>query len=166
LSLTVRIEIFSGQISLPGAATPEYQTDRTMTAGFEVLAARPASLIHPVFDPKLTAAVKASLSPRGFQYRLKDHTLGGSIQFNNPPMNLAFDVIALYGGKEHQVGEVTYHFPGGTGADVISGFFNDVPPAKVDLILRPSRQAALDTVDIYSYWNQEMMYPNVLVAQK
>ena len=59
---------------------------------------------------------------------------------------------------------MTYHFPAGTSAYGISGFFADPPPAKIDLALRPSKQAVTDTVDIYSYWNQEMMFPNVPVA--
>jgi hypothetical protein len=164
LSLTIRIEIFSGPMDSRGVNVLEYQTDRTFTGNFEVLPVIPVNLIRPIFDPKLSAVVKASLSPRGFQYRLKDHSLDGTIQFNNPPIDLAFDVIALYGGKEHRLGEVTYHFPAGTSAYGISGFFADPPPAKIDLALRPSKQAVTDTVDIYSYWNQEMMFPNVPVA--
>jgi hypothetical protein len=35
----------------------------------------------------------------------------------------------------------------------------------VDIILRPSEQAARDTVDQYRFWNQELVYPNVPVAQ-
>jgi len=164
LSLTLRIEISTGPMDLPGANTLQYQTDRLLTGNFEVLPVRPVNLIRTIFDPKLSAVVKASLSPRDFHYRLKDHSLEGTIQFNNPPMNLAFDVVALYGGKEHRLGEVMYHFPAGTGSYGISGFFSDPPPAKIDLVLRPSEQAVTDTVDIYSYWNQEMMFPNIPVA--
>jgi hypothetical protein len=166
LGLTIRIEIFTDPMDLPGASTFRYQTDRTLTDNFEVLSVRPVNLIRTIFDPKLSAVVKASLSPRDFHYRLKDHFLDGTIQFTHPPMNLAFDVIALYGGKEHRLGEMTYHVSPPTGGYGISGFFTDPPPARVDLVLRPSEQAAADTVDIYSYWNQEMMYPNVPVAQQ
>jgi hypothetical protein len=166
LSLTICAEVFTGQMYLPGASTLQYQTDRTLSANFEVLPVRPVNLIRTIFDPKLSAVVKASLSPRDFRYRLKDHFLDGTIQFTNPPMNLAFDVIALYGGKEHRLSEMTYRVSPGTGGYGVSGFFTDPPPAKIDLVLRPSEKVAADTVDIYSYWNQEMMFPNVPVAQQ
>ncbi len=165
LSLMLRIEIFTGPMDLSGSSISQYQTDRTLTGKFEVLPVLPVNLIRPIYDPKLSAVVKASLSPRDFHYSLKYHSLEGSIQFNNPPMNLAFDVVALYGGKEHSLGEVVYHSPAGIGGYGISGSFADPPPAKIDLVFRPSKQAATDTVDIYSYWNQEMMFPNVSVAQ-
>ena len=90
LSLTIRIEIFSGPMDSPGVNMFEYQTDRTFTGNFEVLPVIPVNLIRPIFDPKLSAVVKASLSPRGFHYRLKDHSLDGTIQFNNPPIEPRF----------------------------------------------------------------------------
>ncbi|MGD0140984.1 MAG: hypothetical protein ABSD28_19140 [Tepidisphaeraceae bacterium] len=165
LSATMRIEIFNGSMGGPGLSTLEYQSDRTMTGGFEVLASKPANLIQPIFDRKLAAAMKAAVTPQAFRYSLKDHRFEGTIQFNNPPMSLACDVIARYGGKEHRVGEVTYHFPAGTGGYSTSGSVPDPPPATVDVILRPSEQAAVDTVDIYSYWSQEIVFPNVPVAR-
>jgi hypothetical protein len=165
LSVTVRIRIFNGSMSAPGLSTLEYQSDRTMTGNFEVVATRLANLIQPVFDRKLAAAMKAAVTPQAFRYSLKYHMFEGTIQFNNPPMSLACDVIARYGGKEHQVGEVTYHFPAGTGGYSTSGSVPDPPPATVDVVLRPSEQAAVDTVDIYSYWSQEIVFPNVPVAR-
>jgi len=165
LCVTVRIEIFTGSMGAPGASTLEYRSDRTITGNFEVVATRPANLLQPVFDPKLAAAVKAAVTPQAFSYSRKDRMLGGMIQFNSPPVNLACDVIARYGGKEHQISEVTYHAPGGTNGYSISGSVPDPPPATVDVILRPSEKAAEDTVDIYSYWNQEMVFPNVPVSR-
>lgn len=165
LRLTLRIEIFSGPMNVPGAGKLEYLIDRNLTGQFEVLAIQPANFIQPIFDPKLSALVKASLSPQGFGYSRSSHVLDGTIGFVHPPMNLAYDVIALYGGKEHPLGEVAYHFPGGTGGYGISGFFDDPPPPTIDLILRPSRKAAVDTVDINSYWNQETVFPNIPVGQ-
>jgi hypothetical protein len=166
LSVTVRIEIFNGPMNPPGAATLEYQCDRTMTGNFEVVATKPANLIQPVFDRKLAAAMKAAVTPQNLRYSRKDRMLDGMIQFNNPPMSLAFEVIARYGGKEHRLGEVTYHSPAGVSGYSTSGSVADPPPATVDVILRPSEQAADDTVDIYSYWNQEMVFPNVPVARR
>ena len=165
LSVTVHIEIFNGSMNGPGTVTLEYQCDRTMIGSFEVVATKPANLIQPVFDPKLAAAMKAAVTPQAFRYSLKDHMLEGTIQFNNPPMNLAYEVIARYGGKEHRVGEVTYHAPAGTSGYSTSGSVPDPPPATADVILRPSEKAAVDTVDIYTYWNQEMVFPNVPVAR-
>jgi hypothetical protein len=166
LSLTMRIEIFTGPMELPGASKYQYQTDRTLTGQFEALAVKPVNFIRPIFDAKLAAAIKTSVTPNDFHYRPATRSLDGQIEFKGPPINLAFDVIALYGGKEHRIGEVTCHsFPVGSSSYNVSGFFTDPPPAKIDLILLPSEQAAADTVDINSYWNQELMYPNIRVAQ-
>jgi hypothetical protein len=163
--MTVHIEIFTGTMDQPGASALEHQSDRTMTGNFEVVAAKTTKIIQPVSDPKLAVAMYAAITPTNFHYGPKDHRLQGTIIFNNPPMSLAYDVFVRYGGKEHPFGEVMYHSPAIPCNYGTSGLMSDPPPAAVDVILRPSEHAAVDTVDIYSYWNQEMVFRNVPVAQ-
>ena len=74
--------------------------------------------------------------------------------------------LLFMGERSIRLGEVTCHHSRGRHQLLqVSGFFADPPPARIDLVLRPSKQAATDTVDINSYWNQEMMYPNIPMAQ-
>jgi hypothetical protein len=165
VSLTFRIEIFSGAFDAPGS-TPLYRSDRTVTGGFEVLATRPANLIQAVFDPKRAVAIKAAIALEPLHFNAGNgNSFTGSIDFRTIPVNFAFDVYARHGGTEWSLGTVTCS--AGTGPWDCSVFGKgdaSIPPT-VDIILRPSEKAARETVDEYSYWNQELIYQNVPVAR-
>lgn len=163
LIATVRFQVFRGGMPPSSGGTLEYQVDRTLTCPFEVVSA-PVNLIRPIFDPKLSAAMKASIIPTSIIYSRNNHSLECQFQIKNAPANIACEVFAIYGGREHSLGGITHQFSIAGGMYETSGFFTDPPPATIDLILRPSRKAAADTVDLNSYWNQEIMFAKVPVT--
>jgi hypothetical protein len=167
ISVTFRIEIFSGPFDLPGSI-PLYQSDRTLTGNFEVVTMKPGDLVQPIFDPKLAATVKSVIVPQSFHFNARNgNSFEGNILFVGAPVNFAFDVYVRYGGRDQRLGAVTCSARGGvfSNGDFVSGKGKPPVPAMVDIILRPSEQAARDTVDQYRFWNQELVYPNVPVAQ-
>lgn len=155
VQFVARIQIFAAPNS-----TLLYQFNRTLSASFEVLASKPNGLMKPMSDPRLAAAVRAAVNLESLDSYAGD--LEGSVSIKSPPVNLAFDVFVRYGGAEYQVGEVT----GSAGEDtdiMFSGRPKEPVPGAVDVILRPSEKAARGTVDMYTYWNQELVYTNVPV---
>jgi hypothetical protein len=157
----------SGPFGLPGSLQL-YQSDQTLTGNFEVVTMKPGDLVKPIFDPKLAAVVKAAIVPQSFRFNARNgSSFEGNILFIAAPVNLAFDVYVRYGGSEQRLGTVTCSAQGGvfSNAYYVTGKGRPPVPRMVDIILRPSEQAARDTVDQYRYWNQELVYPNVPVAQ-
>lgn len=164
LGVTFRIEIFT--VSPTGSRALLYQNDPTMTGNFEVIATKPANPVHAIYDPKLAATMNAAISPGEFDFYAKTHSFGGAINFKNPPVDIADDLIARYAGSEHRLGAITHKANSGYSSWSTTAILNDPPPATVDIILRPSEAAARNTADIYTYWNQEMVFPNILVKPR
>jgi hypothetical protein len=109
--------------------------------------------------------VKAAVSPAGFAYARGSRQLNGSINFTNPPVDFAFDVFVRYGGKEYPMGQVSCRSGPGMNCYGIVIVASDPAPKQIDVILRPSRQAAAGTVGLYSYWNKEIVFKNVPVKE-
>jgi hypothetical protein len=163
MAATVTVEVFQGQPGVtPGNSI--YHGDQTTTAPFEVLATRPDNFLTPVSDPKLVPLVQAAMVVQSMRFVSTNHNLlECQIQVNSAPTDLAFDVFASYGGVERSLGSLTVA-QGGTTSYGVSGDDNPLPPAAVDIILRPSEKAARNSVMLKSYWNQEVVIQNVPVS--
>lgn len=164
IALTFKIETCRGPMDSVANSKLLYQSTRTLSGQFEVLANKPDGLIQAISDPKLTGAMKAAIVPESFHFNPHGGNLSGPIHLLAPPANVALDVYVKYGGAEHQLGTVTC-LAGANIYDSISGNLPGPVPAMVELILRPSERAARMTADEYSFWNQELTFPNIPVAQ-
>jgi hypothetical protein len=158
------IKVYSGPMDAVARGNLLYQSTRTLSGQFQVLADKPAGLIQAISDPKLAQAMQAAIVPESFHFNPHAGNFSGTIQLRSPPANVAFDVFVRYGGKEFPLGTVTC-LAGATFFDSVFGTAPAPVPASVNLILRPSERAARMTVDEYSFWNQELTFNNVPVAQ-
>jgi hypothetical protein len=162
---TLHVEIFGGSMRRPPGGPALFTTTRVLTGSFEVVPAGSKDVIKALFDPSRQAAVEAAVSTAGFAYAHGSRQLNGSINFTNPPVDLAFDVFVRYGGKEFPMGQVNCRgAPGMDGYGIVS-VVSDPAPKQIDVILRPSRAAAAGTVGLYSYWNKEMVFKSVPVKE-
>jgi len=161
LTLTFHVEVFNSRFDVPN--TPLYRTDRFFTNDFDVLAAEPADFVRPFVDPAAAAGVKSAIVPSSFRYSRSQKSLVGDLDLRIQPANLAFDVLAIFGGAEHPMGQVTYNPADGVSSCSVFGNLASPPPAQIDLLLRPSAEAARQTVDLTSYWNAEIRCTNVPV---
>lgn len=134
-----------------------------------------ATSIELVDDPSMRERVLKSLSLTEGLRISKSGTsnasqIGYGIRCMNPPMDLAFDLIARErlgddapagtAAREWLVGTVA--FSGGGSHNHGGG--NNVPgfdAAAVDLVLRPSVQAAQGTLGIYKIWDGEVVFRDV-----
>jgi hypothetical protein len=163
-TLTCRVEIFDGSFDSTTAALL-YRVDRTLSGNFEVLATEPNGYMQPLFDPKLVAAMAAAIKPLLFRYNVKQKSLDGQFNISGLPVNLACDVFLRFGGNETKFSAMACraNSPCQYG---VGGPVKGPVPATIDIILRPSEKAARQTVDFQSYWNQEIVFPNIPVSQK
>lgn len=163
---TARVEVFNGPLGDTGRSSRLYVADRQLPADFAVVRRDKGDLIRAVFDPKSEPAVKAAVSPKGFEYSAKSRQLGGEIQFQNPPTDMAFEVWARYAGKEVSLGLVSCRGIAGMSGYSVSNAVDPPPPATIDVILVPSEKAAANTVDLYSYWNEKLEFKNIPVGKR
>lgn len=165
IGLTFKIEIYQGPMDSVANSKLLYQSKRTVTGQFEELSDKPAGLIQALSDPKLASAVKAAIVPESFHFNPHSGNFSGTIHVRTPPTNLAFDVCVRYGGADHPLGSVTCLAGTANLFESVSGTAPGPVPAAVDVILRPSEQDARMTADEYSFWDQELTFPNISVAQ-
>ena len=169
LSLTERIDVYSGPCFRPALGKLECQILRTMTADFTVLAQKPANLMVGVNDPKLASAMASAIQSARFHYEAQLNNQTQCIfEIHNPPVGIAADVLVRYDGKESPQGQIMCPFFPGAG---YAGFYRltvdvkDLTGNAVDIILRPNEALARQTVDIYHYWNREIVISNVPVKR-
>ncbi len=89
----------------------------------------------------------------------------------NRPMDFAFDVVLKNAQKEWRVGPLTsgthggsmqYYFNGGDKQRPVYGTVSGFRGGKVDVVLRPSEKAALQTTDVTRIYGQEIVFKDVI----
>jgi hypothetical protein len=163
LELTLRVKIFKGQFD---RGTLVYSADQKLSASFEILPSKPDSFISSVFDPKLATAVKAAVGPPRISVKADGHSLDGDIPFNDPPVDLAYDVYASYAGEEQFIGRIVWTIGDGDPDYILSCELRRPAPTSMDIILRPTELAARVSVKQYSVWNQELIFHDVAVVKE
>jgi len=135
--------------------------------------------IELVDDPGMRERVLKALSLsqglRVSQSSVSDASqMGFGIRCMNPPMDLAFDLIARERlpadapsgavPREWLIGSVAFS-AGGSHNHGGGNLAADFDPTAVDLLLRPSVKAAQGTLSIYKIWNGEVVFRDVPLIQ-
>lgn len=165
VALTFRVEVLSGPFDSPSSALL-LRDDRALTGTFQVVTKAPPEFIGPIFDPKLEPAMKAGIKAEDFRYEIKSKWINGQIDSSSLPANIAYEVFARYGGAEQSLGYITCNAGSGGSDYGVAASPKTPPPAKIDLVLRPGAKVARGTVDMQSFWNEEIVLPGVPVTSK
>jgi hypothetical protein len=173
LALNIQMSLTNGAGARSSAPAALYSSTRALSASFDVVPQQPDP-VTPVFDPNLAPALKSRLTPAPF-VSVRANSLYVPINPAGTPVDFAFDVIARYGGADHRLASVAWctqtateyldNVAGGTMYPIILPPASN-PPAAIDVILKPDEQAARQTLDIYTFWNQEIDYLNVPVQTR
>ena len=136
---------------------------------FELLAPD-VPAVEPVTDTALRERVAAAVSVT--RISVMGSMLRAYVNCNNPPIDLSFDVIVRVDGKEWVAGGVTCR--AGETQTRGSTFFPTRQPSRdgldprmlgerktVDVILRPSAEAAARSPDIVRYWGEAIVIEGV-----
>jgi hypothetical protein len=124
--------------------------------------------VKVIHDPSLRAGVEAALSCNQATYGPSWNAkhLGIQIDVGPLPVGVGYDVYALIRGKEVKLGGIACPKKPNTGG---FGFGNEVNPPfddpTVDLILKPSVDAAIGTTDTFEIWDGEVTIKNVKVTR-
>ena len=121
--------------------------------------------VASVIDPSLRAAVRASILPQNkptiYRFKQGDETRA-FLEFDHyPPIDCMFDVFLRSGSREWKAGRLQYCAAEGL---VHLAMLTGVDGDRVDLILRPTAQAAAETLGITRIWGEEVVIPNVKVV--
>lgn len=151
--------------------------DLTLTTEFEVLESKPDGHIELTARPDLEAAVTECFAVRGTFVSVRADrsdprgvcpTLNGWIDVTGSlPVDVAFDVMAVFDDRRAHLGHITagrgdYRIP-----PLALRFKGDIPfdtPAVVDILLSPSEDAAMETVDLFKIWGGEVRFQNIEVS--
>jgi hypothetical protein len=123
------------------------------------------STVEAVIDPALRDRVAAAISVRNA--RVMGSRIDLYIDTDPPPIDLGFDVFARAGEREWRAGILTataayplalqraVHLRGLVREDYIAS--EEIPDSSsVEVILRPSAEAAIRSPDIVRYWGEEV----------
>lgn len=171
-------------LSIGGAAgrapaTPIHTSMRTLRTTVEALDQPLAALVALSRSPKLDADVPLSLRPESFRVRpagrggVADRlrrlsglsrrgasTLSGRIHVVRPPIDLAFDIVAVWDGGQQTIDGFTVP----AGVQTAISFESELPVAvgaAVAVVLRPNRERAAATPDITAIWGGELRMTNL-----
>jgi hypothetical protein len=86
-----------------------------------------------------------------------------TISVNHLPVGVGYDVFAMVNGKEYKISSFAAPSNGRFGGYGSMGELPFNTPEKVDLILKPSTDAALGTVDTFEIWDGQIVIKNVPV---
>lgn len=120
--------------------------------------------VRVINDPALGSQVAAALSvtDAGYARWSKKH-LNVSVNVNNPPVGVGFDIYARIDGKETKLS--SFAAPAGkrnsgwgAGGDV-----ENLTASRMDVVLRPSTQAATNTTNVFEIWDGEVVISDVAI---
>lgn len=137
-----------------------------LEAKFEVLETEPDDFMKPVDDPSLKENLLISVRPQDLALAGDPKTFTWTIAMTGLPMNVAFDVYVRVGTREQHLGVVSGRPERGTHYHSSENSWNHEPVDTVDVILRSSEEMARKTIDIYEFWEGELVHEDVPVEIK
>lgn len=173
ITIKQRIEIHTGPFGQESAGGLLHETVVPLTAPFEVLPAAPEGYVKSIADSGLTDALRDCIKPTDFRYKTdRQPRLEGTLEISKPPVNIAFEVIFRINDREYNAGSIHKIKGESTHWGVSKSWWDprEKPPADpfttCDVILRGSEKAARGTVDLFEFWDGELVYKDVPVTVK
>jgi hypothetical protein len=123
-------------------------------------------------DPSLRPAMEKAISVRDASYgqSWNPKSLNVTVSIAAPiPAGIGYDVYTTIGGKEYKIG--SFARPARNGPNVSQGFGfggHDIPPfddSTIDLVLKPSVDAAIGTSDTFEIWDGQIIVKDVPVKR-
>ena len=155
LKMSVNVEIYPGP-NQRGEVIAE--TKVTISDTMTLLPADQPT-VTVIKDPSHRAAIekalKISYGPKLGEWQ-KGY-LSCTIGVDGPPVGIGYEVFARWGGQEKKLGRFAApagkrNHGYGTGTEV-----GELTAEKIDLILRPSIDAAISTTDVFEIWDGEIV---------
>ncbi len=162
---TARVRVFQGPSFEEELSTLLGAYTRDVTVRFEVLAEAPPDLLEPQPAPQHASALRDAI-------RIEIECDGRSgwlrIEAEETPVAVAFDVFLVVDGEDRYARSFDAQAGGGPrgwNSDLAVPGFCDDPPEQCTVILRASQRAAKESIDIFAYWEGELVFEAVPVTR-
>jgi hypothetical protein len=161
LAMTVQVEVFDGSPEDRKKATRLHQAEVLLESSFELLPTEPADYVRLINDPSMKEPLRSAITPKDLRPSSRNKGVRFVLECRNVPVSVAFDVLARVDGREHTVS--TLQLAKGGSTNWHSSADQLPQQGTFDLILRSSKKAAMETVDLFEIWQGELIYPNMSV---
>jgi hypothetical protein len=153
LEANITVQIYHAPLG--SAGKPTWSKDLTLKSTLKVLPKNAGDMVKLVDKPELADRIKKCLRVDQFN-KNPDGRIELGVQLEKPPVNVAFSIFAKVGDKEVRVGDVA----GDTstnGGTFMSPSEGDIPPGKMQLILRSDPAVARKTINLVEIWKGEIV---------
>ncbi|UCG16982.1 MAG: hypothetical protein JSV19_02895 [Phycisphaerales bacterium] len=167
MTIAVHVGLYEGNFSEREASDLRYETDTSVEAAFEVLGPDAEDIVSVVDDSALKEEVTACITPRDFRTRSWGRSdrinLEGMVDIASAPVGVAFEVFARFGRREFSLGSIACKADGSHHSSGVNGTVTEPLGETFDLILRGSRDAAESSLDVFEFWEGEVIFEDVPV---
>lgn len=163
--IRIDYKLTAGRGMLPTSEAPVGEQSRTIHLAADVTVVKNPPPILLLTAPD-AATIQSNFSAYDFRLSSAGY-LEGMIKNCNAQIPMAFKVFARTNGKEYPMGDVQFNqsAPGGAcwgvNLDRVPSHFT----GPIDLILRSSEEAAIQTPDMTQIWKGEVVIANIPVRQ-
>ena len=163
--VTVPVRIYAGKFNRPEESRLCYEEQVALEADFELLATEPPDYLTPIRNPELAAKLKAAIVVESITPPTKmNSNCKLKFRLSNLPVNVAFDVLARMGDQERHL--TSMKLPKGTSTRFSTGFAAPLPSEPFDLVLRSNEALARTTVDMFEFWEGELVYEDANIEKR
>ena len=165
MTIAVHVELYEGNFGEREASGFCYETDTLVEAAVEVLGPDAEDIISVVDNPALKDEVTACITPQDFRthaWGSSDRiTLEGMVDIGPAPVGVAFEVFARFGAREFPLGRLARKAGSPRHGSGLSCTVTEPLSETFDLVLRGSRQAAENSLDVFEFWEGEVIFEDV-----
>ena len=170
LRAVVRVRIFHGGTNLdehdPAARLMD-EREVKLAATTEVLPQAVPGYVAAVDDPNLAKYIRKGIALTNFESGPGRKGLSGEISVSSGvPVALAFDAFVRAGGRESRLTSITLPRGGSTTFRVHDRDIDLGDAREIDVVLRGSEAVARRTVDLFEFWNGELVFEAVPVTDR
>lgn len=165
LRVDVLLRVYRGPLGDENAATLLLETTQPLEAPFEVLAEEPPDLLVPIRAPEMQVQLEQLLSVA--KVECFSSGVGVEIHANAVPVSIAFDIYVRHAGGEQYIASIAEAASSGGHGWHTGGPQLDVcadAPTTCTVVLRSSARAAKTSIDVFKYWEGELVFEDVPVT--
>lgn len=163
LHVTATVGVFddSNMITKPCISTGQID----IPAAFTLLPSDQPS-VRIIDSAKWQSSIHESLKPHLYRDNRRESLIDCMILTKHPPLGVGFNVDLRFNGQTLDLGSFACPADSDQGWKVIGAANYSDGDGAIDIILRSSKTAAIESIDTYDVWQGELIYRNVPVISR
>ena len=173
LKIVAHVALYEGDALEESTSRLCYESEIAVEASFDVLDAGAPDCTRAVDDPALTDRLAACITLRDF--RVYSRPGGSASPFSVSgmvdvagvlPLGIAFEVFGRFDDREVRLGSLACPAGKSQHSFGVSATLEEPPGTTVDVILRASHEAAENSLNVFEYWQGELVFKDVPVQHR